>query len=168
MKKIFLLIISIVIISCKGTNKEYLDSLQGNWNGCDKKGFYIELHVNKNLFEWCPEFEPCGIPYKYELEGNLIVAFSLLNDQEIKEGRIELIAEQLILTYISSDKINDTIIFCRITEPIDFCQDILKSTALNKEEKLEEYLIKYNERLSSRNCVKEEIESLDELKIINI
>jgi hypothetical protein len=165
MKKIFLIIFSIIIISCKGSNKE-LDSLQGNWNGCDKKGVYVELHVKEKLLEWCPEFEPYGIPYTYELEDNHLITTSLINDQEIRKGKIEFKGEQFILTYISSDEKNDTIIFNRITKPIGFCQDILKSTELSKEEKLGEYLKKYNERLSNKSCVKEDIESLDELKLI--
>lgn len=139
----------------------------GSWNACSPDGLYIELHIKKDFLLWCPELEPLGIKYKYQLQRNKLTSYSLVKKDEIREGIINLVNGNLILVY-NSEKLNDTLIFTPIVSQNGF-EGILSIDINSKEsEDMNEYLKKYYERLNEKKCKRKETLLDEELFLIPI
>lgn len=142
-----LIYIFLITTNCKTEPVDWKNTLHGNWAFCEKKGNYVELHINNEYLEWCHTIEPLGVLYYYKLVNDSIYLMFPDENTIVSRGSLTLIDNNNVrIIYTSKTNITDTVLMTKITEPLE----LFYSKEKNISE--DEYIEQYQERADKKDC----------------
>jgi len=137
------------VMSCNTSNPCTKDSIKGSWSYCDNEKMYVEIHISDSTVEWCPEVEPLGILYLYELSNDSIYIFKRSEKDILKSGKIFVISNDCIsINYLNENKAIESVLLTRI-EPDSF----IFRRSENKSFDEKEYIRGYECRMKIKDCI---------------